>query len=165
MSDISHNKSCNGSQLNEGDYIKILWTTTAGLLIFIILIDIIGRKGVIVMESVAALFGFLLLFICSSDIILTCFLFLIRISTSIVPLNIYTSKVYPTNARAFGIGIASSAACIGFFITPYFAQVLLYTSFEATISIYAGSCLVMAVLALMLPIETKGRPLHDTGKS
>ena len=120
-----------------------------------------------VIECIASIVGFLLLFVCSSKIVLTIFLFLIRAFTSALfkTIHIYTPEVYPTNARAFGIGFCSSAARIGAGITPYFVEVLLYTSFEATISIYLGFCLVMAVLALMLPIETKGRPLHDTGRS
>ena len=43
--------------------------------------------------------------------------------------------------------------CISFF------QVLLKSSDYATFGLYAMSCLVMMVLALLLPIETKGRSM------
>ena len=43
--------------------------------------------------------------------------------------------------------------CISFF------QVLLKSSDYATFALYAMSCLVMMVLALLLPIETKGRSM------
>lgn len=38
-------------------------------------------------------------------------------------------------------------------------QVLLHVSDYATIAIYSVSALVVAILALILPIETKGRSL------
>ena len=43
--------------------------------------------------------------------------------------------------------------CISFF------QVLLRSSDYATFALYATSCLVLVVLALLLPIETKGRSM------
>ncbi len=164
------NDICQDEQLDRGDYLEILWTTAAefpGLIIVLILIDILGRKWTMAIQCVASTISFLLLFVCSSKIVLSLFLFLIRAFTSglFKTVHIYTTEIYPTYTRAFGIGFCSFAARIGGILTPYFAQVLLYTSFEATILIYAGSCLVMAVLALVLPIETKGRALHDTGKN
>ena len=42
-------------------------------------------------------------------------------------------------------------------------QVIFETSDYVTLSLYAGSCVFFAMLAMFLPIETKGKALHDSG--
>lgn len=160
--------SCEGNQLDNGDYIKILWTSAAeipGLLVTVVIIELLGRRLTMAIEFVACMVGFLLLFICTSESLLTFFLFLVRAFTSGVfqAVYVYTPEVYPTNTRAFGMGVCTSAARIGAIVTPYVAQVLLHINDYVTLSLYAGSSLVLAVLAMLLPIETKGRALQDTG--
>jgi MFS family permease len=157
---------CEETQLDTGDYVKILWAAAAelpGLLITLVVIEVLGRKKTMAIEFVICMIGFLLLFICSSDIVLTLFLFLIRAFTSGVfqAVYVYTPEVYPTTTRAFGMGLCQSSARIGAVITPFVAQVLLHFSDYLTLSLYAGSCLVCAVLSMLLPIETKGRALVD----
>lgn len=161
--------TCEGNQLDTGDYVKILWTSAAelpGLLITVVIIEVLGRKLTMAIEFMACMIGFLLLLICTSETILTFFLFLIRIFTSgaFQAIYVYTPEVYPTNTRAFGMGICTSAARIGAIVTPYVAQVLLHINEYVTLSLYAGSSVVLAALAMLLPIETKGRTLKDTGK-
>ena len=108
--------------------------------------------------------GLLLLFICASDTLLTFFLFVIRAfaTGAFMVVYVYTPEVYPTNVRALGIGVGTSSARIGAILTPYAAQVLIILNDYATISLYAGVSLVLAIVAMLLPIETKGRILHDT---
>lgn len=161
--------TCEGNQLDTRDYIKILWTSAAelpGLLVTVVIIELLGRKLTMAVQFLACMIGFLLLFMCTSEIVLILFLFLIRACTSSVfqAIYVYTPEVYPTNTRAFGMGICTSSARIGAIVTPYVAQILLHVNDYITFSLYAGSCLVLAVLAILLPIETKGRALKDTGK-
>ena len=153
-------------ELDTNNYLKILWTAAAGLpgsLITIIFIETLGRKITLVIEFMLILVGFLLLFICASDVILTLFHFIIRTFTSGIfqTVSIYTAEVYPTNSRAIGMGVCTAAARVGAIATPYVAQILLHANDYATLSLYAGSSLVLAILAMLLPIETKGRALHD----
>ena len=114
-------------------------------------------------EFVLAAGGFLVLFICASKVVLTVFLFIIRaFVTGVLELAyVYTPEVYPTQSRALGLGLCSMAARVGGIVTPIVAQVLFDANDYVTISLYAGSCLLFAVLSMMLPIETRGRVLHD----
>ena len=159
---------CEGNQLNTEDYLKIMWTSAAelpGILITLTIIELLGRKVTIAVECLATMIGFLLLFMCTSDILTTFFLFLTRafISGVFQVVYVYTPEVYSTSVRTLGMGVCTAAARIGAIITPYVAQVLLRESNYATLSLYAGSSLGMAVLAMLLPIETKGKALQDKG--
>lgn len=163
----SSNISCEDSELDTDDYLKILWTTAAelpGLFITVVAIELLGRKVTIALELFISMVGFLLLFMCTSDLVLTFFLFIIRAFTDGVfqALYVYSPEVYPTDVRAFAMGIFMSMSCIGGVVTPYVAQVLLHVSDYATLSLYAGSGLALAILTMLLPIETKGRVLKQS---
>ena len=161
---VSNSTEC--EELGTGDYVKILWAAAAefpGLVITFIIVDIIGRKKSMAIEFVLAAGGFLLLFICASKVVLTVFLFIIRaFVTGVFELAyVYTPEIYPTQSRALGLGLCNMAARLGGIVTPIVAQVLFDANDYVTVSLYAGSCLLFAVLSMMLPIETKGRVLHD----
>lgn len=160
------NISCEDSELDTSDYLKILWTTAAelpGLFLTVVTIEVFGRKITLALDFIISMIGFLLLFICTSDVVLTSFLFIIRAFTNgaFQALYVYSPEVYPTDARAFAMGILMSVSRIGGIVTPYVAQVLLDVNDYATLSLYAGSSLALAVLAMLLPIETKGRLLKQ----
>ena len=168
INDIDNNATdmCEGNQLDTNDYVKVLLTTMAelpGILFALVIIEILGRKLTLSIEFTGCMIGFLLLFICGSDTVIVLFLFIARAFSSgtFLTIYVYTPEVYPTKFRAFSIGIHSSAARIGAIATPYFAQVLLHANDYVTFSLYAFSSLVLAILALLLPIETKGRALRD----
>ena len=73
----------------------------------------------------------------------------------------YTNEVYPTTIRGLGVGSFNSLSRVAAAITPYAAQVLFRVSDYATIGLYAGFSLVLIVVSLLLPIETKGTSLKD----
>ena len=161
------NESSSCSELDTSDYLEILWVSAAeipGVVLAVVLIEVLGRKITMAVEFIGCMVGFLLLFICASDTLLTFFLFVIRAfaTGAFMVVYVYTPEVYPTNVRALGIGVGTSSARIGAILTPYAAQVLIILNDYATISLYAGSSLVLAIVAMLLPIETKGRILHDT---
>ena len=162
-------ETCEDSELDTSDYVKILWTTAAelpGIVITLAIIEFLGRKLTMAVEFLACMVGFLLLFICASDAILTFFFFIIRAfaTGAFQAVYVYTPEIYPTNSRAIGLGVCTAAARVGAIVTPYVAQVFLHANDYATLSLYAGSCLLLAVLAMLLPVETKGRALKDEGK-
>ena len=170
FNNLSNSSSCEDNQLGTGDYIKILWSAGAefpGLIITFFAIDLIGRKKTMAVEFFICMVGFLLLFICASDSVITFFLFIIRAFSSGVfkAVNVYTPEVYPTKSRALGLGVCNTASRVGGMITPVIAQVLFEVNDYATFSLYAGSSIVFTVLAILLPIETKGRALRDAKSS
>lgn len=166
---FSNETTCEETQLHTRDYVKILWASAAelpGLLITILIIEFLGRKITMAVEFIGCMIGFLLLFICASEYLLAFFLFLVRAFATGVfqAIYVYTPEVYPTTVRAVGMGLSTSSARVGAIITPFVAQVLLHVNDYLTLSLYAGSCLVFAILSLLLPIETKGRALNDLRK-
>ena len=165
-SDMHNATSCEDGELDTADYISILWASAAelpGILITISIIEILGRKITMITGFLVAMAGYCLLFICTNNTILTVFFFIIRASVSglFQTMYAYTPEVYPTDIRGLGIGLSSSVARFGAILTPYVAQVLFYTSDYATISLYAGTCLLLAFVVLLLPIETKGKSLKE----
>ena len=164
------NESTSCVELDTSDYLEILWVSAAeipSVLLTVVLIEVLGRKITMAVEFIGCMVGLLLLFICASDTLLTFFLFVIRAfaTGAFMVVYVYTPEVYPTNVRGLGIGLGLSASRIGAMLTPYAAQVLIILSDYATISLYAGSSLVLAIVAMLLPIETKGRVLHDTAEN
>uniref|UniRef100_A0A914C326 Major facilitator superfamily (MFS) profile domain-containing protein n=1 Tax=Acrobeloides nanus TaxID=290746 RepID=A0A914C326_9BILA len=77
-------------------------------------------------------------------------------------LYVYTPEVYPTTLRGIGLGTANALARIGSIITPFVAQVVSDFSLLIPIIIYGSASLVGALAAVLLPIETRGRPMMET---
>merc|ERR1712150_131678 len=76
---------------------------------------------------------------------------------------LYTPEVYPTNLRAVAYGSASAVARVGAMITPYIAQVLVDHSLFSAIGVYAAMGAIAVIVSLLLPIESKGLDLSETG--
>ena len=162
----SNATECEEHELDTNDYLKIMWTSGAempGLIVTIFIIEIVGRKITMAVNFSITLIGYCLLFICTNEALLTFFLSLIRAFVTGVfqTMYVYTPEVYPTKVRGFGIGFLFSIARVGAIVTPYVAQVLFQASDYAAIAMYAGSALILIVLALLLPLETKGKSLRD----
>ena len=67
--------------------------------------------------------------------------------------------MYPTSLRAVGVGTCSGLARFGAMLTPLVAQVLTRTSIHLATATYGLVAILAAIAAIMLPIETKGRPM------
>lgn len=76
-------------------------------------------------------------------------------------MSVYTSEVYPTAVRAISMGVLNSFSRVGALSSPYVAQVLFQKNDYATIFVYGGFSLVLVVVSLVLPLETKGTRLKD----
>merc|ERR1712137_1235491 len=75
---------------------------------------------------------------------------------------IYTTEVYPTSVRAFGLGLTTACARIGGAAAPFMAHILFKYSHATTIAVCIACALLAAILTMALPHETYGKELADT---
>ncbi|ELW68821.1 Putative transporter SVOPL [Tupaia chinensis] len=132
-------------------------------------INLLGRRlSLSITMGCTALF-FLLLNICTSSAGLIGFLFMLRalVAANFNTIYIYTAEVYPTTMRALGMGTSGSLCRIGAMVAPFISQVLMSASFLGALCLFSSVCVVCAISAFTLPIETKGRALQvsDAGNS
>ncbi|XP_010630004.1 putative transporter SVOPL isoform X2 [Fukomys damarensis] len=132
-------------------------------------INFLGRRlSLSITMGCTALF-FLLLNICTSSAGLIGFLFMLRalVAANFNTIYIYTAEVYPTTMRALGMGTSGSLCRIGAMVAPFISQVLMSASILGALCLFSSVCVVCAISAFTLPIETKGRALQvsDTGHS
>ncbi|XP_013360424.1 PREDICTED: putative transporter SVOPL isoform X3 [Chinchilla lanigera] len=129
-------------------------------------INFLGRRlSLSITMGCTALF-FLLLNICTSSAGLIGFLFMLRalVAANFNTIYIYTAEVYPTTMRALGMGTSGSLCRIGAMVAPFISQVLMSASFLGALCLFSSVCVVCAVSAFTLPIETKGRALQQNVK-
>ncbi|KAM3599389.1 uncharacterized protein V6R79_004804 [Siganus canaliculatus] len=150
------------------DYRDLLLTTLAefpGLLVTLVAVDRIGRKRSMAMCFFVFSLSILPLYACIGRVALTIFIFIARafITGGFQVAFVYTPEVFPTEIRALAMGACSTLSKIGALITPFVSQVMLRTSVYSTLSLYCGCCLLAGVACLILPIETLGKGLHESG--
>uniref|UniRef100_A0A663LLP8 SVOP like n=1 Tax=Athene cunicularia TaxID=194338 RepID=A0A663LLP8_ATHCN len=128
----------------------------------ILSINFLGRRlSLCITMGCTALF-FLLLNICTSSTGMIGFLFMLRalVSANFNTIYIYTAEVYPTTMRALGMGTSGSLCRVGAMVAPFISQVLMSASFIGALCLFSSVCVVCAISAVTLPIETKGRALQ-----
>ncbi|XP_039716674.1 putative transporter SVOPL isoform X3 [Pteropus medius] len=126
-------------------------------------INFLGRRlSLSITMGCTALF-FLLLNICTSSSGLIGFLFMLRalVAANFNTIYIYTAEVYPTTMRALGMGTSGSLCRIGAMVAPFISQVLMSTSLLGALCLFSSVCVICAISAFTLPIETKGRALQQ----
>ncbi|XP_025939719.1 putative transporter SVOPL isoform X2 [Apteryx rowi] len=125
-------------------------------------INFLGRRLSLCITMTCTALFFLLLNICTSSAGMTGFLFMLRalVSANFNTIYIYTAEVYPTTMRALGMGTSGSLCRVGAMVAPFIAQVLMSASFIGALCLFASVCIVCAISAFTLPIETKGRALQ-----
>ena len=74
----------------------------------------------------------------------------------------YTPELYPTEARATGMGAASGMARVAGIIAPTLGGLLLSVSLVGALTVYAAAFVIGGVAVLLLGRETRGRPLMET---
>uniref|UniRef100_A0A8C7G1E2 Major facilitator superfamily (MFS) profile domain-containing protein n=1 Tax=Oncorhynchus kisutch TaxID=8019 RepID=A0A8C7G1E2_ONCKI len=118
----------------------------------ICLLNVFGRTlSMVLLKLMAALF-FMLVNLC---LVFTILLFWIRSLVSMIfnVVSIYTAELYPTAVRSLGMGFCTSFSRIGGMIAPLHSTVIL------DMLPFTVACVLCAVGAFLLPIETKGRAL------
>ncbi|XP_023045818.2 putative transporter SVOPL [Piliocolobus tephrosceles] len=126
-------------------------------------INFLGRRlSLSITMGCTALF-FLLLNTCTSSAGLIGFLFMLRalVAANFNTIYIYTAEVYPTAMRALGMGTSGSLCRIGAMVAPFISQVLMSASVLGALCLFSSVCVVCAISAFTLPIETKGRALQQ----
>nr|XP_016849121.1 PREDICTED: putative transporter SVOPL isoform X2 [Anolis carolinensis] len=148
------------------DY-QIMFISTVGEIALnplnILGINFLGRRLSLTITLGCTAVFLLLLNICTSNVGLIGFLFMLRafVAANFNTIYIYTAEVYPTPMRALGLGISGSLCRIGAMTAPFIAQVLMNASFLGALCLFASVCVVGAISAFTLPIETKGRALQQ----
>jgi MFS family permease len=152
--------------LTTDDYKSLILTTFGemlGIPLLVLFLVYIGRRRICFINFLFSSLCFTMFFFIGQDqsrlINVITFLARMFINSQFCLMYLYTMEVYPTVIRAMAVGCASSMSRIGAMITPYLAQVLIKKTFHGTIAIYVLATATAAVLALFLPIETKGREL------
>ncbi|KAL9853914.1 LOW QUALITY PROTEIN: putative transporter SVOPL [Geothlypis trichas] len=127
----------------------------------ILSINLLGRRlSLCITMGCTALF-FLLLNICTSRAGMVGFLFMLRalVSANFNTIYIYTAEVYPTTMRALGMGTSGALCRVGAMVA-LISQVLMSASFLGALCLFSSVCIICAISAVTLPIETKGRALQ-----
>jgi hypothetical protein len=160
------NSTTQCKMLSTDDYKSLMLTTVGemiGIPFLVVLLAYVGRCRISFINFFSAAICFSCFFLVHSSnfwlINLITFMARMFISAEFSLLYLYTMEVYPTVIRAMALGCASSVGRIGAMVTPYLAQVLIKKTFYGTISIYIGATAISAILAFLLPIETRGREL------
>uniref|UniRef100_A0A1I8IMZ3 MFS domain-containing protein n=1 Tax=Macrostomum lignano TaxID=282301 RepID=A0A1I8IMZ3_9PLAT len=154
--------------LRNADYATAAFATLGeffGYLIIILFIDVCGRRAVMAVNSCVTCVLFVSMLFCMPQKLLTALLFFCRgcSQAAFITVFVYTNEAYPTTIRTLGMGVCFAASRIGALLTPFVAQVLLPDySMMAGLFTYAAVALLAAVVAVLLPFETKGRPLFQT---
>lgn len=157
---------CGCKLLTVEDYVSLLWTTFAefpGIFLTMLCMERIGRKKTLAGEFLLVAACLSLMFICTDRNILLVFIFMVRgLSLGVFQgFFVYVPEVYPTVVRSVGLGCCSTMSRVGAMVTPYIAQVLLRVSFNLSVGVYMALTLLAFVATLLLPYETKGRPMQE----
>jgi len=71
----------------------------------------------------------------------------------------FTPEIYPTRLRATGMGTAGAMARVGGLLAPSAVGLVVASSFEIAISLFAALLVIAALAAYAVPVETRARPL------
>ncbi|RTG86842.1 uncharacterized protein DC041_0011175 [Schistosoma bovis] len=152
-------------ELSDDDYVAMLVSSIGEFVsipLMIFMVDLAGRKITLATWNGLIAVLFMLLYLCMPKSALTALLFVLRaLSAGLFSCAyVYTTEVYPTTVRAVAVGMFSSIARLGAMVTPYVAQVMMPEVSEiGALSLYASVTLIVSIVSLFLPIETKGRQL------
>jgi len=150
----------------DNQYREVFITSSAelpGVILAAVLINSVGRKLTIGITFLFCGVFLLTLMIPANIVLLTIFAVISRMTIMGAFSSVYvaTPELYPTVARAFGVGFNSSVARIAGILTPFISSALFDVSPKIPVIIYGVSCLVGAVAVIFIR-ETNGKALADT---
>lgn len=146
--------------------IIITCSEVPGIFLPMITLDTIGRKATLaILFGTSALFMFLIAYLSDQTAILVCLCVgRLCVSSAFICTFIYTSEIYPTAIRSTGLGFNSAMSRLSGFATSFIATAY-FTHDNAravSSSLYGGFSLAAGIVALLLPYDTKTRPIMDT---
>ncbi|VUZ54864.1 unnamed protein product [Hymenolepis diminuta] len=153
---------------SKDDYLSMLISSLGEFTVIPLIIitnECLGRRTSMSLIAVLSALLFVILDVCMPKAVSIGILFVIRAFASgmFSIVYLYTNEVYPTTIRSLGQGVCSSFARLGAMSTPYVAEVVMPDiSSLLGLSLYSSICILCAVIALFLPIETKGRVLQSS---
>lgn len=124
-------------------------------------LDKVGRLPIAIAGLIAAAIMSLIFWQSSSEtmLLITGFLMFFCMQTGTNAMLIYTGEIFPTNARASGLGIALGVSKIGALVSGYTVVFIQAFGTPAVFVFMAALLLVGAVAVLMIGRETKGLAL------
>ena len=151
-------------KLNLNDYLAMLWTSVgevpAGLLTALI-IDIIGRKWVIILDSaLLALVGFILC-MCPGRTAMVVLLFFARAGAASLTLTmiLFIPEANATHIRAVALGTATACSKVASALSPVVAQLLWSEAPRWSLALFTGLGVTSTVAAALLPFDTTQRAM------
>ncbi|HUD87829.1 MAG TPA: MFS transporter [Xanthobacteraceae bacterium] len=134
----------------------LAYPLSSGFMMFAL--DKIGRLKVAICGLIAAAIMSLVFWQSTSEtmLLVTGFLMFFCMQTGTNSMLIYTGEVFPTNARASGLGIALGASKLGALVSGYTVVFVQAFGTPAVFAFMAGLLLIGAVAVLMIGRETKG---------
>lgn len=166
------NQKCEGDNfdLEKDQYFEIFIDTIAefvGFSFAFFTIETLGRKrSLVIFMSICSMAMWPLIF-SENDIYQTTFLFIARASIvgSFNVIYVYTPELFPTDVRAFGLGVCSALSRLGGLVAPLFAVQLVDEGLSTIVELlFSALCIVGAIASSWIPIETMGRALQDTAE-
>jgi putative MFS transporter len=124
-------------------------------------LDKVGRLPIAIAGLIAAAIMSLIFWQSSSEtmLLVTGFLMFFCMQTGTNAMLIYTGEIFPTNARASGLGIALGVSKLGALVSGYTVVFIQAFGTPAVFVFMAALLLVGAVAVLMIGRETKGLAL------
>ena len=137
----------------------LAYPLSSGFLMYAL--DRIGRLEVAITGLIAAAVLSLIFWQSTSEpmLLITGFLMFFCMQTGTNAMLIYTAEVFPTNARATGLGIALGLSKIGALVSGYAVVFVQAFGTPAVFAVMAGLLVVGAAAVLMIGRETKGMAL------
>eukprot|EP00178_Gracilaria_changii_P013744 TRINITY_DN3873_c0_g1_i1.p1 TRINITY_DN3873_c0_g1~~TRINITY_DN3873_c0_g1_i1.p1 ORF type:complete len:578 (+),score=80.37 TRINITY_DN3873_c0_g1_i1:177-1910(+) len=152
------------NRLRRDDFVSTLWGALGevpGIVSCLLVIDIIGRKAVMMIWFGVTSVCLLLLVRCTSRAMETALFFVGRgvSEGAFHAVYMYTTELYPTAVRATAMGVSSAVARTGLMAAPLVAQVVVGVSERSAIGAFFAVGVAAVVTAGALRLETRGRRL------
>ena len=128
-----------------------------------VVVDVWGRKNSIALAGILASIA-LLVFSQQADyenLLLFGYLFAFFHDAGLSAIAPYTPELYPTRARATGVGFATGAGRIASIVSPIVVGFLVPVGLNAVFVVLAAGYLVAAIVVLAFGLETKGLVLEE----
>ena len=122
-----------------------------------------GRKNSLTLSYWGCAIACIIVFF-SNGVIMNILVFLSKffMMSAFNVIYIYTSEMYHTSYRTTGFGITSSASRIGASIMPWISIAAFGITPKLPFVIYAVTCVVAAIVTMMMPYDTQGRELDKS---